>query len=254
MRITKRLRKPAGYRPILSIESDAKTSKSIPLGWLTGIIYLAAADSSGVANVCPMAHYCKKPCLVTSGHGSFGKTQAIRKDKTILLFTNRAMFLESLRYDIKRLINKARKRRLKPVVRINGTSDLPWLALMMAAEFPRVQFYDYTKIPRPESRVTPNYHLTFSHDGNEANVAECLRVLKTGVNVAMVFDTKKGRPLPETWNGFPVLDGDAHDLRFLDSMHGAIIGLRAKGRAKKDTSPFVVRAAAAELIQIGLVA
>jgi hypothetical protein len=37
-----------------------------------------------------------------------------------------------------------------------------------------------------------------------------------------------------------VIDGDANDLRFLDPT-GVIVGLKAKGAAKKDTSGFVVR-------------
>ena len=66
--------------------------------------------------------------------------------------------------------------------------------------------------------------------------------LASGVNVAVVFNTRKGKALPTTWNSLPVIDGDAHDLRFLDprTPHGIIIGLRAKGRARKDTSGFVV--------------
>ena len=51
----------------------------------------------------------------------------------------------------------------------------------------------------------------------------------------MVFDK-----LPETWHGFTVIDGDDDDLRYLD-MGGVVIGLKAKGKAKKDTSGFVVR-------------
>ena len=35
------------------------------------------------------------------------------------------------------------------------------------------------------------------------------------------------------------IDGDAHDLRFLDPA-SAIVYLKAKGRAKKDTSGFVL--------------
>jgi hypothetical protein len=37
-----------------------------------------------------------------------------------------------------------------------------------------------------------------------------------------------------------VFDGDDTDLRFLDPT-GVIVGLKAKGRARKDTSGFVIR-------------
>jgi len=44
--------------------------------------------------------------------------------------------------------------------------------------------------------------------------------------------------MPETYNGLPVFNGDESDLRFLDPQ-GVIVGLYAKGKAKKDTSGFV---------------
>jgi len=124
-----------------------------------------------------------------------------------------------------------------PAVRLNGTSDLAELAHILAPEFKSVQFYDYTKIPRPYLRVQPNYHVTFSL--SESNTAHAIDALKHAVNVAVVFDVKRNKPLPETFLGAPVIDGDKNDLRFLDGYHGAIIGLRAKGKAKRDTSGFV---------------
>jgi hypothetical protein len=44
--------------------------------------------------------------------------------------------------------------------------------------------------------------------------------------------------MPETYMGIPVFNGDESDLRFLDP-HGVIVGLYAKGKAKKDTTGFV---------------
>jgi hypothetical protein len=46
--------------------------------------------------------------------------------------------------------------------------------------------------------------------------------------------------LPETYLGLPVIDGDQSDLRFLDPQ-GVIVGLKAKGKGKHDTSGFVVQ-------------
>jgi hypothetical protein len=86
--------------------------------------------------------------------------------------------------------------------------------------------------------MLPNYHLTFSYSEN--NAVDCLECLEHGINVAMVFDTKRGQPLPKTWCNYKVIDGDLSDLRFKDPK-GVIVGLRAKGRAKKDCTGFVVR-------------
>lgn len=241
--------KPANYRPLLTVE-NAKTIKGEKLGYLTGILYLAPANEAGRANICAGASEgCKKVCLYTAGRGRFAEIKNARISKTHFYFDNRDAFLASLRHDIRALIARAVRLGLKPAVRVNGTSDLPWLALQMASEFPQVTFYDYTKLDRAWDRTRANYHLTFSH--SETNGDQCQRALAHGVNVAVVFDTKKGQLLPETHFGARVIDGDEHDLRFLDAYQGVVIGLRAKGDAKKDCSGFVV---SSQLVQISLAA
>ena len=102
--------------------------------------------------------------------------------------------------------------------------------------FPYVQFYDYSKILGRRVSNISNYNLTFSAaDGNDADVFSAVR---QGYNVAVVFGVKKTEALPETYLGRPVFNGDESDLRFLDPK-GVIVGLYAKGKAKKDTSGFV---------------
>jgi hypothetical protein len=249
-------KKPQNYRTILRWNSDAKTSKGFDKGYLTGIIYLAPHTTAKIVtnpqdvltgllpkylNLCPMAGNCKLACLYTAGRGAMKGTQARRIAKTVFFAHHREAFLDSLRWDIRKLIRTAAKLGKVPAVRINGTSDLPQLALQMAREFPQVQFYDYTKIPRPWERTLPNYHLTFSHDG-AANLPACLDVLAHGVNVAVVFSTRKGQPLPATWMGYRVIDGDLSDLRFRDAQ-GVIVGVRAKGAAKRIRNGFVQEAA-----------
>lgn len=244
VRIVRRYPKPEGYRPILTF-SNAKTIKGEKLGWFTGILYMAPADLSGY-QVCINAGNCKAPCLNLSGKGAMDRNQRIRIEKTRFYFEHTELFMACLRYDIETLVRRARRmrfgrRRMKPAVRVNGTSDLPKIVLALFAEFPEVQFYDYTKHPKSWLRVRPNYYITFSHDGPE-NVPDCLDALAHGINVAVCFDTRKGRPLPESWHGFPVIDGDNHDLRFLDPA-GVVVGLRPKGRARKAITtgnPFIV--------------
>ena len=102
--------------------------------------------------------------------------------------------------------------------------------------FSNVQFYDYTKILGRRVSNISNYNLTFSAaDGNDADV---FSAVSQGYNVAVVFGVKKTEALPETYLGRPVFNGDESDLRFLDPK-GVIVGLYAKGKAKKDTSGFV---------------
>jgi len=247
---------------LLSISADAKTVKGEKQGYLTGILYLAPHTIAGIGNLCPDAtEGCKAACLYTAGRGAFNSVQAARIAKTKRFKADRAGFMAELVKDIAALVRKARRAGLVPVVRLNGTSDLPWENLhvdgfTLMATFPDAQFYDYTKSARRmflfcTGQFPPNYHLTFSH--SECNGVEALRVLNSGGNVAVVFSTRKGDALPTRWNGFTVTNGDDSDLRFLDSpfvrpvyhgnkrpYYGQVIGLYAKGRARRDRSGFVV--------------
>ncbi len=236
----------------LSVSADAKTVKGQKKGYLTGILYLAPHRESGVMNVCAHATPgCIATCLFTAGRGVFPKVRQARINRTIEFKQNHTLFVDQLVKEITSLCKRAAKRKLIPVVRLNGTSDLPWELIKgsngksLMNTFPGVQFYDYTKIRARVDRFRyvirePNYHLTFSR--SECNVGDCQHLLlkPTDCNVAVVFETKRGEPLPAEWGGYPVIDGDKHDLRFLDPL-GVIVGLRAKGKARKDTSGFVVR-------------
>ncbi len=139
------------------------------------------------------------------------------------------------------LIRKAERENLIPVVRLNGSSDIPFERVRVGeyenimAIFPDVQFYDYTK--RANRKALPtNYHLTFSLA--EDNDADARTAFAHGLNVAVVFDK-----VPTTFNEQRVINGDETDLRFSDPS-GVIVGLKAKGKARKDMSGFVRKMAA----------
>ena len=222
---------------------NAKTVKGEKRGYLTGILYLAPADESKLGNLCPFASQgCRAACLYTAGRGRFAMTKRARLRKTRMFFKDSARFVDMLAHDVETLGRWATIRHLEPVVRLNGTSDIPWerikgtQGLVIMDLFPHIQFYDYTK--RPSRRVMhPNYHLTFSH--SEENTPFAIKELEDGKSVAVVFDVRRSKPLPHTWNGFRVIDADAHDLRFLDPP-GVVVGLRAKGQARFDNTGFVV--------------
>jgi hypothetical protein len=233
---------------LLGVSADAKTIKGEKKGVLTGIMYLAPADTSDVINVCANASEgCKASCLNTAGRaGIFPAILEARKAKTKWMVNDPTSFKAQLVKDISALDRKAQRENMTPAVRINGTSDLPKLAWEMAEKFPHMQFYDYTKHPRPWEHTRPNYHLTFSLSEN--NEPQAREALAHGINVAVPFFVKKGAPLPKEYLGVPVIDGDETDLRFLDKEKGVVVGLRAKGRAKKDTTGFVK--ANPDLVQI----
>lgn len=239
---------------LLSVEADAKTEKGTASGYLTGILYLAPGQLAGVGNLCPHASAgCLAACLFTAGRaGIFETVNAARVMRTRFLHNNRAAFLAMLRGEISALIRKAKRRGLRPVVRLNGTSDLPWesLAPELFAEFPRLRLYDYTKSPRralafAAGKLPRNYHLTFSLAEN--NAAAAALAIAAGVNVAAVADgIKPGQrfALPGI-EPRPTFSADRHDLRFLDRPakdgRGRFGLLKAKGKARADKSGFVIR-------------
>lgn len=233
---------------LLSISADAKTIKGQKMGYLTGVLYLAPHTLSGF-QVCPKASEgCKLACLYTAGRGMYTNIQEARIRKTKRFFMDREGFMAELVKNVEALIRKAKRESMIPVVRLNGTSDIAWekikcvrngvtYASMMEA-FPEIQFYCYTKIlGRSKAIALPNYSLTFSL--SESNDAEAKEALAQGYNVAVVMNTKRKEQKPETWGGYPVVDGDETDLRFLDPNGGHIVALTAKGQARKDTMGFV---------------
>jgi hypothetical protein len=173
-----------------------------------------------------------------------------RLARTRFMFERWDMFRALLAVELSSFIRASSEAGYIPAVRLNGTSDIVWERKYpdLFAQFP-VQFYDYTKIGQrfaPSWNLPANYHLTFSRA--ESNHVEAARVLANGGNVAVVVRgcgiAAHPRPLPESMLGAPVLDGDLHDLRFLDGQRpgGQVIGLRAKGKARHDASGFVVDA------------
>jgi Gene product 88 len=219
-------------QPVFTFE-NAKTIKGESLGWVTAIRYLAPSDESGRWNVCPSAGHCASVCLYTAGRGIFASTQAARIKKTVWRMTDKAGHLAAASAEILQADKRARLTGMRLAVRVNGTSDLPGDAIELAKRHPSVQFYDYTKIAATLARTLPsNYHLTLSYDAATVDWRACKPWLAKGVNVAVPFAVKPSEDLPSMWRGVPVIDGDAHDLRFLDSSRGVVVGLRAKGAAR----------------------
>lgn len=220
---------------------NTKTLKGEKKGYITYILHLAPAEVAGVGNMCPMSTFgCREGCLNLSGHGGMlhkdtgtNAVQEARKRKTRFFAQDRAGFIALLKQDIAKAVKQAERKGMTPVFRLNGTSDIAWEKFDIIQSFPDVQFYDYTKIPGRKVSHLPNYHLTFSRaEDNELNVR---RAVANGMNVAVVFR----KSLPEKWRGLEVINGDESDLRFLDA-ENVIVGLKAKGRARKDTTGFVV--------------
>ena len=237
---------------LLSV-GNPKVLKGIKQGYNTYILHLAPANLSGY-ETCPKRTVgCTSACLNTAGRGGMFKkgetTNTIQKArirKAKMFFENRAEFMADLVKDIELAIKQSEKKGLIPVFRLNGTSDLSFekyevirngkLYRNIFSAFADNIFYDYTKILGRKIADIPNYSLTFSAaDGNDNDVA---KAIIQGYNIATVFGIKKTLPMPDSYLGLPVFNGDESDLRFLDPKQ-VIVGLYAKGKAKKDETGFV---------------
>jgi hypothetical protein len=168
--------------------------------------------------------------------GVFSNVQEARINKAKFLIERRADFIAALNKELANLNKQAGKGK-QIAVRLNVLSDLPWHNMIDMESFQNLRFYDYTPnlarmIQFLNGELPANYHLTFSRKENNQSKVELVAAM--GGNVAVVFDK-----LPQTYLGKQVVDGDATDLRFLDP-RGVIVGLKAKGKGKKDTSGFVI--------------
>ena len=227
--------------------TNAKTKKNEAE---TYILYLAPARQNSTGkSVCPHAtEGCTWACLYTAGLGAFSNVQQARIRKTDLFFENRNLFLNMLILDLNKINDKARRENKTIFVRLNGTSDLDFDRILKLSfrpslqDFSNLKFYDYTK-DKVRARVQAssmhpnwidNYKVTYSRSEISTD-AELVSLLSEGVNVAVVFKDQ----LPEHYLGFPVINGDLTDLRYNDPK-GHVIGLKAKGFAKRDTTGFVV--------------
>ena len=221
---------------------NPKTVKSdkAGLGYMSAIQYLKPEKSSGLGNLCPQASRgCAAACLNTAGRGRMNSVQLARQNRTSLYFSDRDSYKIQLVSEVVAFVRKCEKHGQHPAIRLNGTSDITWEKIfpVLIESFLDVQWYDYTKITGRMldwcvGKLPPNYHLTFSR--SEDNDDDCLKVLRAGGNVRGVFY----KVLPKHWKRFRVYDGDQTDLRFLDSR--GVVGLYAKGKARHDSSGFVV--------------
>ena len=190
-------------------------------------------------NLCPLASLgCKAACLSKAGHGQFDATQKARSVRTAFLLAEPYHFGVLVGAEVRR----AQFKHGEISLRLNVVSDIRWELVASGAMKHLialgVRMYDYTAW-RPANRGTiDGYHLTYSAKEPAHTPDDYLTgILEGGATVAMPFAVKKGQELPETWQGFKVIDGDLSDDRTLDPS-GVVVGLRQKGRGV-DLSGFI---------------
>jgi len=235
---------------LMFTSGNPKTDKNLKIEslkkyWIKRL-NLAPASISGFNTCASSSIGCRKACLHASGNPVFMSQKTLgRVNRTLLYFKDRAKFLSMITKEIRNHEKNCKKHNLKPVIRLNTTSDIMFENHKIMELFPNVQFYDYTKhfkrmIKFLRGELPNNYHLTFSK--NEANDKEAIEILKRGGNVAIVFR----KELPEYYHSYKVISGDDHDLRFLDDKN-VVVGLKEKpalnpetGKKEIDQSGFVI--------------
>ena len=242
---------PSGAaRNILTVNS-AKVEKGLKYGYLNAVCYLAPAREAGLGlTVCPWAGACEGPCLRDTGRMRFPEAHKARVCRTVWWYLARPSFITRVEFEIRRLERKAQRENLEVVVRMDGTSDLPWHKWIGMAAFPKVKFNDYTKGP-VSADLPSNYRKIYSLSEGPTSAQYAFETLRAGGTVAVVVagTTDRLRDARDVqrkildrgslW-GFPVVDGDAHDIRAIDPK-GVIVILHAKGGALTDRSGFVKR-------------
>lgn len=208
----------------------------------TYCVYLSAADNAFGLEVCnkQTSKFCRKTCLVSSGHSKIdflagiSRTQDARNKRTMLYFANRELFCKIMDVEIQRAKRKAERENYIFSIRFNCTSDIPLTSLNkfdggknLLERYPDVKIYDYTKRPMNLKIASqyPNYHVVLSYyKGNDALAKEWLN---NGGSIAVVFGVTDVKDMPKTFMGYPVINGDEYDARFLDPKN-CVVGLKYK--------------------------
>lgn len=232
-RLWKAFRIARGMTGAAPFTADARSNAKLALsGIATRGLTLAPAGASGIANVCPNAtRSCTAGCVVAyAGRGPIPSVLAGRIARTAFLYRYPEAAVALIARELRA---EAAKAPGGVLVRLNVGSDLPWESIapdLFSIE--GLRFYDYTKVPgRVSGGPIAGYRLVFSHSEAAHSEAVARRYLSAGGSVAVVFKVAKGRPLPSTWWGAPVIDGDATDDRTADP-EGVVVGLRVKGRGR----------------------
>jgi hypothetical protein len=165
--------------------------------------------------LCPQSKIaeCFEPCLKSSGFaGVYKAVNEARQRKTDYWHRDKKGFLEQLERELTNHVKNCEKKGKKPACRLNTISDIVWEKTGIIEKFPQITFLDYTKNASRLGKTPKNYKLIFSYSNRE------------------------------------VINGDKSDL-VNSNARGKIIGLLAKGKARKDGGNFVVDP---DLIAVGV--
>ncbi len=231
----------------LDLADEATDGKWVNRGLTLAPAGEAAWAFAGRFTMCPKASpACMRSCVGNRGQGrskadggAMDHGYVARCGRTIALAFDRPRFKQLLESEVRRAAYDAAYDGAKLAVRPDVASDEQRLAGFLASLRGK---YDTIESSHPGGPVATVYGYTADpecldwHDGvhrilsrKENNDADVMAALANGHSVAVVFDAKKGA-LPTRWRGYPVIDGDVHDLWFLRLDGPTVVGLSLKGR------------------------
>ena len=234
------LREKHGFKKVpanlLTLENgNAKLAKGD--GLYTVGLSLQPASVSGWNNCPSSTKECRKFCLATCGRNIFSNAFRARQYRTELLYTMPSAFLRILASELNRIV----KRKGPISLRLNVLSDLPFHrgifnAVINEAIGPDSRRYEYTKV-KDYLFDSSNVHFTYSARSEKLDPLDgdfIRSVLDHGNSVAVVTHRAPGTTL----NGYPTIDGDENDRRYLDPK-GCYVFLKPKGKLANSSSPFI---------------
>jgi len=221
--------------------TKAKSKNSLS----TWILYLNPAEqnSKGI-NLCPFASKgCLVSCIHTAGSGGLDIVKEARARRTELLVKNRRQFYMQLAKEILSKVAYYQRKNQMIAFRLNGTSDIDhakalkvYAGLEIEDLHGKAVFFDFTKSIHMAVKYkdSPNYILTFSRA--EDNQEHVLTAMEYNINVSVVFSNKP----PKEFLGKSVIDGGQNGIMMIYNRN-VIIGILAKGAARKDTTGFTIQ-------------
>jgi hypothetical protein len=178
-------------------------------------------------NVCPHSTPgCRGACLVHSGRLGMAPSIRAMLARNALYSGYNDAFWELVVDEVGRHKRRVERKGARLVVRLDGTSQINILekAPHIVESFPEVIFQDYLKGPYKTGWVAPNRYQVASATEKDTAVT-----IKGRGNVVFPVDIKRGDPLPHKFMGRSVVNGDKHDLRFMDDQSNMAVLVRAKG-------------------------
>ena len=247
-----------GRRKVLtSSQTKLDKAQAEGTGYMNRGLTLSPADEARAYlwpkfTTCPGAtDVCTEMCVGSKqGQGKLSSSEIARIGRTVAYYVDSARWWQWYDLELSHSARQAAILGYKLAMRVNVASDNTWLAEESARRHPTVTHYDYSVIPAAVRRPNGVHRVYSRKDGRDKMT---LKMLNEGHGVAVVFDVNPRKKknelgekvhdaLPATWNGYPVIDGDLHDLWFLQAEHidgPFVVGLRSKGtNAQREDARF----------------